>query len=116
VLFAWRSGHDTVTAFRWFTPDAVFRSSTAGRTAHVDVGAAAARSSWPSAILRLTVLESSRSGWSRPVSSTPLRLRMRGGPDKYVFNWLYTKGHVRADRWYKLSRTILYGSLEDEHP
>jgi len=22
--------------------------------------------------------------------------------------------HVRADRWYKLGRTILYGTLEDE--
>ena len=33
-----------------------------------------------------------------------------------MFAKLYTKGHVRADRWYKLWRTILYGSLEDEHP
>jgi putative transposase len=33
-----------------------------------------------------------------------------------LFAKLYTKGHVRADRWYKLWRTILYGSLEDEHP
>ena len=24
--------------------------------------------------------------------------------------------HVRADRWYKLGRTILYGNLEDEAP
>jgi hypothetical protein len=24
--------------------------------------------------------------------------------------------HVRADRWYKLGRTILYGQLEDETP
>ena len=24
--------------------------------------------------------------------------------------------HVRADRWYKLGRTILYGRLEDEAP
>ena len=38
------------------------------------------------------------------------------GPDEFVFAKLYTKGHVRADRWYKLWRTILYGSLEDEHP
>ena len=35
---------------------------------------------------------------------------------EYVFAKLYTKGHVRADRWYKLWRTILYGSLEDEKP
>ena len=33
-----------------------------------------------------------------------------------MFGKLYAKGHVRADRWYKLWRTILYGSLEDEHP
>jgi tRNA A-37 threonylcarbamoyl transferase component Bud32 len=33
-----------------------------------------------------------------------------------LFAKLYTKGHVRADRWYKLGRTILYGSLEDESP
>ena len=39
-----------------------------------------------------------------------------GGPDEFLFAKLYTKGHVRADRWYKLWRTILYGSLEDEHP
>jgi len=24
--------------------------------------------------------------------------------------------HVRADRWYKIGRTILYGRLEDEAP
>jgi tRNA A-37 threonylcarbamoyl transferase component Bud32 len=33
-----------------------------------------------------------------------------------VFAKLYAKGHVRADRWYKLGRTILYGALEDETP
>ena len=48
--------------------------------------------------------------------STPLRLRVEGAPQEYLFAKLYTKGHVRADRWYKIWRTILYGSLEDEHP
>src|SRR5205823_3268206 len=33
-----------------------------------------------------------------------------------LFAKLYAIGHVRADRWYKLWRTILYGSLEDEAP
>ena len=37
-------------------------------------------------------------------------------PDRYVFAKLYAKNHVRADRWYKLGRTILYGALEDETP
>ena len=35
---------------------------------------------------------------------------------QFVFAKLYTKGHVRADRWYKLGRTIAYGTLEDESP
>ena len=39
-----------------------------------------------------------------------------GEPGRYVFAKLYAKNHVRADRWYKLGRTILYGALEDETP
>ena len=33
---------------------------------------------------------------------------------RYLFGKLYAMSHVRADRWYKLGRTILYGRLEDE--
>jgi membrane-associated phospholipid phosphatase/tRNA A-37 threonylcarbamoyl transferase component Bud32 len=40
-----------------------------------------------------------------------------GGPgDVFVFGKLYAMSHVRADRWYKLGRMILYGRLEDEAP
>ena len=66
--------------------------------------------------LGLTVAEIKPVGLESSAGSTPLRLRVEGGPDEFVFAKLYTKGHVRADRWYKLWRTILYGSLEDEHP
>jgi len=66
--------------------------------------------------LGLTVLDVKPVGLESSAGSTPLRLRVEGAPDEYVFAKLYTKGHVRADRWYKLWRTILYGSLEDEHP
>ena len=55
-------------------------------------------------------------GLESSAGSTPLRLRVEGGPQQYLFAKLYTQGHVRADRWYKLGRTILYGSLEDEAP
>ena len=41
---------------------------------------------------------------------------MEGDPDTYLFGKLYAMNHVRADRWYKLGRTILYGRLEDEAP
>jgi len=33
-----------------------------------------------------------------------------------VFAKLYAKNHVRADRWYKFGRVMLYGRLEDETP
>jgi hypothetical protein len=66
--------------------------------------------------LGLTVAEIKPVGLESSAGSTPLRLKVEGGPDKYLFAKLYTKGHVRVDRWYKLGRTILYGVLEDEHP
>jgi hypothetical protein len=108
-----------VAAFRYFTPNEVFPVVyRRGRTAHVDVGGRrgdAIRTAVRDQ-LGLIVLEIKPVGLESSAGSTPLRLRVDGGPDEYLFAKLYTKGHVRADRWYKLSRTILYGSLEDEHP
>jgi membrane-associated phospholipid phosphatase/tRNA A-37 threonylcarbamoyl transferase component Bud32 len=46
--------------------------------------------------------------------SSPMRLRQAGQPDRYLFGKLYARSHVRADRWYKLGRQLLYGRLEDE--
>ena len=66
--------------------------------------------------LGLNVTEIQPVGLKSSAGSTPLRLRVEGGPDEYLFAKLYTRDHVRADRWYKLGRTILYGSLEDESP
>jgi tRNA A-37 threonylcarbamoyl transferase component Bud32 len=109
----------TVTAFRFFTPNEVFPVVyRRGRTAHVDVtgrrGQAIRQAVHDQ--LGLTVAEIKPVGLESSAGSTPLRLRVQGGPDEFVFAKLYTKGHVRADRWYKLWRTILYGSLEDESP
>ncbi len=108
-----------VTAFRFFTPNEVFPVSyRRGRTAHVDVtgrrGEAIRQAVRDQ--LGLTVAEITPVGLESSAGSTPLRLRVQGGPDEFLFAKLYTKGHVRADRWYKLWRTILYGSLEDESP
>ena len=108
-----------VTGFQFFTPNVVFPVVyRRGKTAHVDVTGRRG-SAIRTAIhdqLGLTVLEIKPVGLESSAGSTPLRLRVDGGPDEYVFAKLYTKGHVRADRWYKLWRTILYGSLEDESP
>ena len=50
--------------------------------------------------------------------STPLKLTVidEEGRERSIFAKLYAKSHVRADRWYKLGRTMLYGRLEDETP
>jgi membrane-associated phospholipid phosphatase len=108
-----------VTAFRFFTPNQVFPVVyRRGRAAHVDVGGRRAEAIRAAVHdqLGLNVSEIQPVGLESSASSTPLRLHVEGIPGEYLFAKLYTKGHVRADRWYKLWRTIRYGSLEDEHP
>jgi hypothetical protein len=106
-----------LTAFRWFTPNEVFPVVyRKGSTAHLDVtglrGAAIREAVQEQ--LGLTVLEIKPVGLEGSGGSTPLRLTVAGDPDTYLFAKLYAKSHVRADRWYKLSRIVLYGALEDE--
>ena len=108
-----------VSAFRFFTPNEVFPVAyRRGNTAHVDVtgqrGDAIRQGTRDQ--LGFTVTGITPVGLESSAGSTPLRLRVEGAPQEYLFAKLYTKGHVRADRWYKIWRTILYGSLEDEHP
>jgi tRNA A-37 threonylcarbamoyl transferase component Bud32 len=112
----------TVAAFRYFTPNHIFPVKyRRGRAAHLDVtgrrGEAIIQAVHDQ--LGLTVVEMQPVGLEASGGSTPLRLRIGGGEevaaDAYVFAKLYAKGHVRADRWYKIWRTILYGGLEDEH-
>ena len=69
--------------------------------------------------LGLSVLDVKPVGLEASGGSTPLRIKIdatEDEPERYVFAKLYAKSHVRADRWYKLGRTILYGALEDEKP
>ncbi len=108
-----------VTAFGYFAPNEVFPVAyRRGRTAHVDVtgrrGEALRRAVRDQ--LGLHVTEIKPVSLQSSAGSTPLRLRIQDGPEQFVFAKLYTKGHVRADRWYKLGRAIAYGALEDEAP
>ena len=111
-----------VAMFRWFTPNDVFPVTYhRGKAAHLDVSGRRGQAI-VSAIrdqLGLSVLDVKPVGLEASGGSTPLRIRVardRNGPERYVFAKLYAKSHVRADRWYKLGRTILYGALEDETP
>ncbi|HVF08389.1 MAG TPA: phosphatase PAP2 family protein [Actinomycetota bacterium] len=111
-----------LSAFRWFTPNDIFPVAYGrGKSAHLDVGgrrgeaiATAVRDQ-----LGYRVLEVKPVGLAGSGGSTPLRLRVtEEGTDTehLLFAKLYAKSHVRADRWYKLGRTVLYGKLEDESP
>jgi membrane-associated phospholipid phosphatase/tRNA A-37 threonylcarbamoyl transferase component Bud32 len=106
-------------AFRYFTPNELFPVRyRQGKTAHLDVrgrrGEAIRRAVEDQ--LGVTVLEVRPVGLAGSGGSTPLRLRIAGDPDTYLFGKLYAMNHVRADRWYKLGRLLLYGRLEDERP
>jgi tRNA A-37 threonylcarbamoyl transferase component Bud32 len=66
--------------------------------------------------LGVVLLEVKPFGLEGSGGSTPLRIKVKGDPDAYLFAKLYAATHVRSDRWYKLGRTLLYGRLEDEKP
>jgi hypothetical protein len=108
-----------VNAFRWFTPNDVFPVAYGGgKTAHLDIGGRrgeALRRAMRDQ-LGIEIVDVKPVGLEGSGGSTPLRMQVAGEPPTYLFGKLYAMNHVRADRWYKLGRTILYGRLEDETP
>jgi tRNA A-37 threonylcarbamoyl transferase component Bud32 len=105
--------------FRFFTPnDVVPVTYHGGKTAHLDIGGQRGEALRRAVEeqLGVTVVDVRPVGLAGSGGSTPLRLRLAGDPDRYVFGKLYAMNHVRADRWYKTGRMILYGRLEDEAP
>src|SRR5829696_567869 len=105
--------------FRLFAPSEVFPIRyRRGRAAHLDVtgprGEAIRRGLEDQ--LGLAVEEVKPFGLAGSAGSTPLRITLKGDPPTYLFAKLYAKSHLRADRWYKLGRELLYGRLEDEKP
>jgi tRNA A-37 threonylcarbamoyl transferase component Bud32/membrane-associated phospholipid phosphatase len=111
-----------VVAFRFFAPNEVFPVTyRRAKAAHLDVGGrrGQAMRTGVQEQLGLTVLDVQPVGLEGSAGSTPLRLRVAAGdgkPERDLFAKLYARSHVRADRSYKLGRTILYGALEDEAP
>jgi tRNA A-37 threonylcarbamoyl transferase component Bud32 len=108
-----------VIAFRWFAPNDVFPVTyRRGKTAHLDVTGRRGEAIRAAVHDQLgyTVTDIVPIGLSGSGGSTPLRLSLatEDGSKRYAFAKLYARNHVRADRWYKLGRQILYGALEDE--
>jgi tRNA A-37 threonylcarbamoyl transferase component Bud32 len=112
-----------VVAFRTLVPSEVFPISyTRRRTAHLDLSGRR-REAIEQALreqLSLEVTGLEYFGLEGSGGSTPLRIRVASGAetddsdDTWLFGKLYAANHLRADRWYKLGRTLLYGRLEDE--
>jgi membrane-associated phospholipid phosphatase len=106
----------TAVAFGWLTPSDAFPVSytRGGNTAHLDLEGerkqaviAAMR-----AQLGLEVVELKPFGQEGSAGSTPLLMTTADG--RRIFGKILSLGHVRADRWYRIGRTIMYGRLEDE--
>jgi tRNA A-37 threonylcarbamoyl transferase component Bud32 len=108
-----------LVAFRLLVPNEVFPVTyRRGRSAHLDVGGRRGEAIHHALEdqLGLQVAEIKPFGLAGSAGSTPLRVRVKGDPDTWLFAKLYAGSHLRADRWYKLGRTLLYGRLEDEKP
>ena len=108
-----------LVAFRVFTPGRVFPVTyRRGRSAHLDVGGrrgGAIRRALEEQ-LGLLVADVTPFGLAGSAGSTPLRIEVLGDPRASLFGKLYAENHLRADRWYKIGRELLYGRLEDEKP
>jgi tRNA A-37 threonylcarbamoyl transferase component Bud32 len=109
----------SLSLYRTFTPNEVFPVTyRKGKTAHLDVGGRRGEAIRQAIHdqLGLTVVEIEPVGLEGSGGSTPLRICVAGNPNTYLFGKLYAMSHLRADRWYKLGRRVLYGRLEDEAP
>lgn len=106
-----------LSAFRMLTPNDVFPVSyRRKRAAHLDIDGerGIAIRSAVEGQLGITLVDVEQFGLGGSAGSTPLRLTVAGEPCAQLFAKLYAQNHLRADRWYKLGRTLLYGRLEDE--
>jgi hypothetical protein len=111
-----------VALFRAWAPNDVYpvRYGPQGKAAHLDVTGRRGEAITLAMKEQLGygVLSMKPVGLEGSGGSTPLKMRIVDdqGVERSVFAKLYAKNHVRADRWYKLGRTMLYGRLEDETP
>ncbi len=103
-------------AFGWLTPEEAFPVSyrRGGTAAHLDLSGARGQAIVTAMAdeLGLVVTEVKPFGLEGSGGSSPLRMTLKDG--SHVFGKIYSTSHPRADRWYRIGRTILYGQLEDE--
>ena len=109
-----------VVAFRVWVPDEVFPVRyERGRGAHLAIDDRREQALRDALVEQagLELVSVEPFGEESSGGSTPLKLEVRRESDDHretLFAKLYSASHLRADRWYKRTRTILYGELEDE--
>jgi tRNA A-37 threonylcarbamoyl transferase component Bud32/membrane-associated phospholipid phosphatase len=121
VIVAGVAGWGVATlAFRIFCPEEVFPVRyRRGRAAHLEIDERR-RAEMDEAFedqVGMELLDVEPFGEEGSGGSTPLKVGVRragGTHTEELFAKLYSATHLRADRWYKLGRTIRYGALEDE--
>lgn len=123
-------------SFRLFAPDQVFPityGKRGGNTAHLDVGGERGQAIRQAVEeqLGVTVLDVKPIGAEGSAGSTPIVLKVApvriatasppgteespSDETHALFAKLLARSHLRADRQYKLFRTLAYGRLEDEN-
>ena len=119
MLYSWvLAAVVSEVAFRWLAPEESFPVTyrRGGTAAHLDITGPRV-----DAIVRamrdelgLVVTKVEPFGLEGSGGSSPIRMTLEDGTR--VFAKIYATSHARADRWYRIGRTILYGQLEDETP
>ena len=119
MLYSWvLAAVVSEVAFRWLAPEESFPVTyrRGGTAAHLDITGPRV-----DAIVRamrdelgLAVMKVEPFGLEGSGGSSPIRMTLEDGTR--VFAKIYATSHARADRWYRIGRTILYGQLEDETP
>jgi hypothetical protein len=109
-----------IAAFAAFVPDEVFPvvyRKREGPSAHLDLGGERERAITAAVEEQIgfTVTKVEPFGLEGSGGSSPARLTVAEPPGQ-LFAKVYTSQHLRADRWYRVGRTMLYGRLEDEVP
>jgi tRNA A-37 threonylcarbamoyl transferase component Bud32 len=105
--------------FRLFIPNEAFPVTyRRGRAAHLDIGGARGDAIRRALADQLGVVAQDVEpfGLAGSAGSTPLRIKIDDDGNTWLFGKLYARSHLRADRWYKIGRELLYGRLEDERP
>lgn len=104
--------------FKWLCPDESFPVSyrRGGNAAHLDLGGRRGRAVRSAMLdqLGIEVTEVKAFGDEGSGGSTPLLMTTADGLQ--LFGKILATSHLRADRWYRIGRTIMYGQLEDEAP